>query len=101
VCRVVPAFDVAEGRHPGLCQRGELPTCQQFAFESCAEAFAHGVVEGVADRSHGRSDASLTTAATERQSGILTALDAVMDDILRLSLTDTSDVSNNAGYFET
>src|ERR1700722_1008527 len=41
---VVPTFDVAEDRHPGLCLRGEPPACQQFAFERGKEALAHGVV---------------------------------------------------------
>src|SRR5579872_2780968 len=70
-CGVVPTFDVAEDRHPGLCLRSEPPARQQFAFERGKEALAHGVVIGIAYRSHGRADAGLMTATTERQSRIL------------------------------
>src|SRR5689334_5433589 len=70
-CRVVPTFDVAEDRHLDLCLRCEPPPRQQLAFERCKEALAHGVVVSVANRSHGRADASRATAPTECQSRIL------------------------------
>ena len=46
--QIVPAFGVAEDRHPRLCLRDE-PTYSQLAFKRREEALAHGVVVSVAD----------------------------------------------------
>ena len=50
--RVVPTFDEAEAGHLGLDLGREPAALQQFAFERGEEALAHGVVVGIADRSH-------------------------------------------------
>ncbi len=62
--QIVPAFGVAEGRHPRLCLRDE-PTYSQLAFKRGEEALAHGVVVSVADRSHRWAGAGLATATTQ------------------------------------
>src|SRR5215467_11688665 len=64
---IVPPFDVAEDRHPGLGLRCEPVACQQLAFQCGEEAFAHGVVVGVTDRSHGWAHAGFPAAAAERR----------------------------------
>src|SRR5690242_1511959 len=68
---IVPAFDVAEDRHPGLGLRSKPSPCEQLAFQGCEEALAHGVIVRIADGSHGRSYAGLATTAAEGQSRIL------------------------------
>src|ERR1044072_9228636 len=85
---IVPAFDVAEDRHPGLGLRCKPSPCEQLAFQGCEEALAHGVIVRIADGSHGRSYAGLATTAAEGQSRILAALIAVVNDNVRLALAD-------------
>src|SRR5215471_18828987 len=81
---IVPPFDVAEDRHPGLGLRCKPSLCEQLAFQGREEALAHGVIVRIADGSHGRSYAGLATTAAEGQSRILAALVAVVNDIVRL-----------------
>jgi hypothetical protein len=55
---IVPSFDeLGDGRlRLGLVQ--EAAAVDRLAFERGEEALAHGVVVGIADRTHGRADAS-------------------------------------------
>ena len=71
---ILPSLHVAEDRHPGLDLRCEPAACQQLAFQGSEEAFAHGVVVGVTDRSHGWAHTGFPAAAAER-------LVAVVDDM--------------------
>lgn len=50
--RIVPALDELEDGHTGLSLGLELAPVEQFTFQGGEEAFAHGVVIGVADGSH-------------------------------------------------
>src|SRR6516164_10117931 len=59
---IVPPFDVAEDRHPGLGLRCEAAAGQQLAFQCGEEALAHGVVVGVTDGSHGWAHAGFPAA---------------------------------------
>src|SRR6516164_3782861 len=68
---IVPPFDVAEDRHPGLGLRCEAAAGQQLAFQCGEEALAHGVVVGVTDGPHGWAHAGFPAAAAERQRCIL------------------------------
>ena len=63
--RVVPAFDELEDRHARLGLGHETPARKKLAFQSREEALAHGVVVGVAHRSHGRPDLGFFAAKPE------------------------------------
>src|SRR3990172_3217282 len=54
---VVPAFDDLEDRNARLGFRLAAPVREQLALKRCEEALAHGVVVGIAHRSHRRPNA--------------------------------------------
>jgi hypothetical protein len=85
---IVPSLDVAEDYHPGLGLRCEAAPSQQLAFQCGEEAFAHGVVVSVTDRSHEWAHTGFRAAAAERQRCILGASVGVVDDIARFALTN-------------
>src|ERR1700739_4909650 len=60
--RIVEALDEGEPCASRLGLRLEPAAIEQFAFEGREEAFAHGVVIGIADRTHRGSHTCLTTA---------------------------------------
>ena len=68
--RVVPPFDVAEDRNPGLGLRVKDASVQKLALESGKEVLSHRVVVRVTDRAARRSDAHLTAALPEGQSRV-------------------------------
>jgi hypothetical protein len=59
---------------------------EQFAFEGREEAFAHRVVEAVADRAHRGAHPGFAATSAELDRGILAALARVMDDCLGAAL---------------
>ena len=68
---IVEALDVLEHGESGLVPGSKTPTIKQFAFQAGEEALAQGVVIAVADRTHGRSDASLSASFSEGHRGVL------------------------------
>lgn len=59
----MPSFDELDAGPARGGLGGELTSVEQFAFEPCEEAFAHGVVLRVADGSHRRA----RTASLQRR----------------------------------
>jgi len=55
--RIVPAFDEGKHRLAGILGRMEGFSIQQFTFQGSEEALAQGIIETVANSTHGRSDA--------------------------------------------
>ena len=86
--RVVPTFDEIEDGHLCLGLGLAAAAVQQLAFQRGEEAFAHGVIETVADRAHGGSYTSLLAARSESNGCVLRALVGMMDHILRPPLVD-------------
>jgi hypothetical protein len=86
--RIVPSFDELKDLQARLGRSVEAGPVEQFAFECGEEGFAHGIVEAIADRAHGRADPGFPAAAAEGDGGVLAALVGVMDDILRVALLD-------------
>src|ERR1700759_5740894 len=80
--RVIPTLDVAKAGPFRLGPRCEPATAEQLGFEGGEEALGHGVVVGVTDRSHRWSNTGLATPLTKCHRRILTALVAVVDDVL-------------------
>src|ERR1700676_3094461 len=78
--RVLPALDELEHRHPRLDLGLEAAAREQFAFQGREEAFAHGVVEAIADRAHRRAHPGFAAARAELDRGVLGALVEMMDD---------------------
>src|SRR5580658_1871224 len=76
---IVKTFDELEDRAArlGLCL--EPAACQQLAFECGEEAFAHGIIICVSDRTHRRAHAGLPTMLAERDRGVLGTLVGMMD----------------------
>src|ERR1700757_4921989 len=72
--RIVEALDEGEHCASRLALRLEPAALEQFAFEGREEALAHGVVIGIADRTHRGSHTCLTTAVAERDRGVLPGL---------------------------
>ena len=68
---VVPPFNEIEHRHPRLDLGLESAAVEQLAFEGGEDAFAHGVVETVAHRTHRRAHAGLLATLAEGERGIL------------------------------
>src|ERR1700751_1362360 len=77
--RIVEALDEGEHCASRLGLRLEPAAIEQFAFEGREEAFAHGVVIGIADRTHRGSHTGLTTAVAELDRGVLRTLVGVVD----------------------
>ena len=69
--RVVPTFDEIEDGHLCLGLGLEVAAVQQLAFQRGEEAFAQGVIETVADRTHRGSYARLD----QPLEGLIDALD--------------------------
>ena len=84
--RVVPALDELEHRHPGLELVLEAAAREQFAFQGREEAFAHRVIEAIADRAHRGAHSGCAAARAELDRGVLGALIGVMDDLGRAPL---------------
>ncbi len=57
--RIVPTLDEVEHSHLCLCLISKAFSFDEFTFERREEALTHGIVLGIAHRSHGRLDASL------------------------------------------
>ena len=68
--RVVPSLDPFEHRHTGFGLGLESAPVQQFTFHGGEEAFGHGIVVGVAYRTHRWHDAHLPVAFTECMAGV-------------------------------
>ena len=84
--RVVPTLDVGEEGQARLGLGLPAAPVDELAFEAGEEALGHGVVVGVADRSHGRTNAHLLAPLAEGDAGVLATLVAVVDDALGPSL---------------
>jgi len=69
--QIVEALDEGEHCASRLGLRLEPAALEQFAFEGREEALAHGVVIGIADRTHRGSHTGLTTAVAELDRGAL------------------------------
>jgi hypothetical protein len=67
---------------------GELLPVEQFAFERRKDALSHGVVIGVADRAHRRSDFGFLAPQSEGDRSVLRSLIGMVDHVLRLALRD-------------
>ncbi len=78
-CRLLP---IACWLRTGFGLGREPPAAQQLGVQRREEALGHGVVLGVADRSHRRTHASLSAAHAGRHGRVLAALIAVVDDDL-------------------
>src|SRR5438477_2799042 len=78
--RVVPALDELEYRHPRLDLGLEAAAREQLAFQGREEAFAHRIVEAIADRAHRGAHPGFAAACAELDRGVLSALIGVMDD---------------------
>lgn len=81
--RIVPALDELEDGEfcLGLCPKAAA--IKELAFESCEEAFSHRVVVAVADGAARGADIHLSAALAEGESGVLTPVIGVMNDISR------------------
>ena len=66
---IVPALDELKDGDAGLRLGLELSPVEQLTFEGGEEAFTHGVVISIADRSHGRTYLSFLAAQTEGHGG--------------------------------
>jgi len=86
--RVVPALDEVEDGDAGRGLRREALAIEQLALERREEAFAEGVVVGIAHRPHRGPAAGRATAEPEGNRGVLAALVRVMDDVGRPALLD-------------
>src|SRR6267378_2034676 len=86
--RVVPAFDVLEDRHAGLRLRLETPAREQLALQRREEALAHGVVVGIAHRSHRGPHLRFLAAKAEGDRGVLRTVVGVMHDAFRAPLPE-------------
>lgn len=84
--RVIPALDELEHRQPRLDLGLEAAAREQFALQGREEAFAHRVVEAIADRAHRRAHPGFAAACAELDRGVLGALIGVMDDFGRTAL---------------
>ena len=80
--RVVPALDELEDRHTRLGLRLETVPVNQLAFERGKEALGHRIVVAIADRPHRRPHTHQSAALAEGERGVLTALVAMMDNVL-------------------
>src|SRR3954452_8335733 len=69
--RIVEAFDVAEAGDLCFSLGHELSAREELALERREETFAHGIVVGVTDRSHGGPNADLTAATAKRERRVL------------------------------
>src|SRR3954462_11903162 len=69
--RIVEAFDVAEAGDLCFSLGQELSAREELALERREETFAHGIVVGVTDRSHGGPNADLTAATAKRERRVL------------------------------
>ena len=68
---IVEALDVLKQGKSGVGFCGKTPAIKQFAFQAGEEALAQGVVVAVADRTHGRSDASLSASLAKGHGSVL------------------------------
>src|SRR5215831_7990853 len=78
--RLVPALDVVEQRAACLGGRAEPLAIEQLALERREEAFAEGIVVGVADRAHRRSETEGHTALPIGDGGVLAAMIGMVND---------------------
>jgi len=62
---VTPALDELEDSHACLGVVPETRTVDEFALECGEEAFGHGVIEAIADRTHGGAHTLLLAALAE------------------------------------
>lgn len=72
--RIIPTLDELEDSELRLRMRTKGVAVDQLTFQGCEEAFAHRIVEPIADRAHRWANASLFTAHAERDQGVLRAL---------------------------
>ena len=71
---IVEAFDERECRVARLGLRLEAVPREKLAFERGEEALAHGVIIGVADRTHRGAHTCIAAAVAELDRGVLAAL---------------------------
>ena len=71
---IVEAFDERERRIARLDLRLEAVPREKLAFEGGEEALAHGVVIGVADRTHRGAHTCIAATVAELDRGVLAAL---------------------------
>src|ERR1700675_1128065 len=77
--RVIPSFDELEDCHARLDLGFEATAVEQFTFERGKEAFAHRVIEAIADRTHRGPHAGLAAALAEGDRSVLAALVRMMN----------------------
>src|SRR3954468_1760233 len=81
--RIVEALDVGEAGDLCFSLGHKLSAREELALERREETFAHGIVVGVTDRSHGGPNADLTAATAKRERRVLAPLVRMMNDIVR------------------
>ena len=82
---IVEAFDEGEHGHARLGLGPEAAAVQEFAFERGEKALRHSIVVGVANRSHGGTNARLAAAVAEGDGCVLRALIRMVDHAFRLA----------------
>ena len=77
---IVPALDEVEERPARLGRGPEALSVEQFAFHGGKEAFAQGIVVGVADGAHRGPDPERQAPLPVGDGGVLTAVIRMMND---------------------
>src|SRR3954452_13977018 len=80
--RIVEAFDVAEAGDLCFTLGHELSAREELALERREETFAHGIVVGVTDRSHGGPNADLTEAPGKPTTRLLAPVALMLNNIV-------------------
>jgi hypothetical protein len=85
-----PSPGVVPGFHPGGDSLGQLVSAvpdspvEQLGLQAGEEGLGHGIVEGVADGSHGAEQAGFAEPLAERPGGVLAAVIRMMDGLAGL-----------------
>ena len=80
---IIETFDVIEDGGAGLLVGGELPTIDQFPFESAPEAFHGGIVVAIALAAHGGDEARPGEGVAIISSGVLDPTIGVAEELGR------------------
>ena len=72
--RVVPGLNLGKDRQACLCVRLPYPPVNQLTFQGRKEAFCHGVVISIADRTHTWAYTHFFATLAKRHTGVLTGL---------------------------
>src|SRR6201747_1131199 len=83
---VIPSFDPGKYCEAGFGTGFEGFAINEFALETGEEAFRHGIIKRIANRSHGGSHAHLTAAIAEGHAGVLAPLVAMMNNLFGVAL---------------